>query len=145
MRKIFDFQVLGVSELRLKTDISTATHIQLSGVNIEHMSTKSANGGALLYIRDTINYKLRPNLNVENGKKLESISPKNIQKCYNWLHLQASVMHLKEFNTGFLKYLTEKLIKENNKEIILLGDFSIRFVKSNSNANASEFLNVIYY
>ena len=80
MRKIFDFQVLGVSELRLKTDVSTATHIQLPGVNVGHMSTKSTNGGALLYIRDTINYKLRPNLNVENEKKLESIFIEILQK-----------------------------------------------------------------
>ena len=36
--------------------------MQLRGFNIEHMPTKSANGGALLYIKDTINYKLRHDL-----------------------------------------------------------------------------------
>ena len=59
---------MGISESRLKTDISTTTNIQLPGFNIEHMQTKSANGGALLYIRGTINYKLRPDLNMEKKK-----------------------------------------------------------------------------
>ena len=53
-------------------------------------------------------------------------------------------MHLKEFNDLFLKSLTERLTKENNKEVILMGDFNIDLIKSNSNANASEFLDVIY-
>ena len=53
-------------------------------------------------------------------------------------------MHLKEFNNLFLKTLTEILTKENNKEAILLSGFNIYFIKSNSNANASEFLDVIY-
>ena len=34
--------------------------------------------------------------------------------------------------------------KENNKEVILLGDFNIDLIKSNSNVNSSEFLDVIY-
>ena len=63
-----DFQILGISESRLKTNISATTNIQLPGFNIEHMPTKSGNGGALLYIRDTINYKLRPGLNVEKKR-----------------------------------------------------------------------------
>ena len=89
-----DFQILGISKSRLKHDISTTTSMQLPGFNIEHMPTKSANGGALLYIKDTINYKLRPDLNVEKEKELESIFIEILQKLskyYNWLHLQASM------------------------------------------------------
>ena len=48
------------------------------------------------------------------------------------------------FNDLFLKSLTKRLTKENKKEVILLGDFNIDLIKSNSNANASEFLDVIY-
>ena len=43
------------------------------------MPTKSANGGALLYIKDTTNYKLRPDLNVEKEKELESIFTETLQ------------------------------------------------------------------
>ena len=32
------------------------------------MPTKSANGGTLLYIKNGINYKLRPDLNINKAK-----------------------------------------------------------------------------
>ena len=44
------------------------------------MPTKSANGGVILYIKDTISYKLRPDLNVEKEKELESILIEIFQK-----------------------------------------------------------------
>ena len=72
-----DFQILGISESRLKTNISITTNIQLREFNIEHMPT---NGGALLYIKDNINYKLRPDPNVEKEKELQSIFIKILQK-----------------------------------------------------------------
>ena len=54
--------------------------MQLPRFNIEHMLTKSADGGALLYIKDIINYKLRPDLNVEKEKELESTFTEILQK-----------------------------------------------------------------
>ena len=53
-------------------------------------------------------------------------------------------MHTKEFNDLFLKSLTEILTKQNNKEVILLGNFNTDLINSNSDANASEFLDIIY-
>ena len=41
---------------------------------------------------------------------------------------------------SFLKPYTEAVTEGNNKEIILLGDFNIDLIKSNSNAKMSEFL-----
>ena len=57
-----DFQIIGISETRLKKTQETTTNTQLENFNIEHVPTESANGGVLLYIRKTINYKLRPDL-----------------------------------------------------------------------------------
>ena len=101
---------------RLKTDISTTTNI---GFIIEHMPTKSANGGAILYIKDTISYKLRPDLNVEKEKELESIFIEIFQKNPKILYIifyRHPCMYAKEFNL-FLKFLTERHAKENNKEV----------------------------
>ena len=52
-------------------------------------------------------------------------------------------MHPRECNDLFLKSLTERLTKEYNKEVILLGDFNTDLIKLNSKANASEFLDII--
>ena len=112
------------------------------------MPTKSANGGALLYIRDTLNHKLRPDLNVEKEKDLESIFIEILQKTSKNIIIgciyRHPCMHTREFHDPFLKALTERLTKENSKEELLLGDFKIDLIKSNSNANASEFLDIIY-
>ena len=121
-----DFQILGISKSRLKPDISTTTSMQLPGFNIEHIPTKSANGGALLYIKDTINYKLRPELESIFIEILPKTSKNIIIGCI----YKYPCMYPKEFNDLFLKYVTERLTKENNIEVILLGDFNIDLIKS---------------
>ena len=92
------------------------------------------------------------NLNINKDKEMESVFIEiltrkfstNIPVCCTYRHPYASTyMHLKEFNNLVLKYLTDKLNKGNNKEIILLGDFSIDLIKTNSNKNASTGLTLV--
>ena len=73
------------------------------------MPTKPAYGGPLLYITNGINYKLRPDLNINKDKELESIfveiltkNSKNILVGCIYRH---SCMHSTEFNNLFLKPL----------------------------------------
>ena len=86
------------------------------------MPTKSINGGVLLYIRDNTNYKPRPDLYVEKGKELESTFIEILQKASKNVIIgciyRHSCVHPKEFIDLFLKYQTERLTKENNKEVI---------------------------
>ena len=81
------------------------------------MPTKSVNDSVLLYIKGTINYKLRPDLNVEKQKQLESIFIEIIQKTSTYIVIGCIYRHpvciLYEFNDLFLKSLTERLAKEN--------------------------------
>ena len=85
---------------------------------------------------------------MEKEKELESIFIKIIQKTFKNLIIgciyRHSCMRPKEFNDLYFKSITEKITKENDKEVILLDDFNIDLIKSNSSANASEFLDVIY-
>ena len=122
--------------------------MQLLGFKIQHISTKSANSSAFPFTTDTKNDKPRPNLDATKERELESILTEIFQKnssnviidfnySYPW-------MHPKELNDVSLKSLTERLTKENNKEVMILGDFYIDLINSNSNANAREFLDVIY-
>ena len=63
-----------------------------------------------------------------------------------WIHSETRTWRDKniQFKGLFLKSLTERLTKKINKEVLLLGDFNIDLIKSNSIANAWEFLDVIY-
>ena len=45
-----DFQIIGISETRLKKTQETTTNIHLKNYNIEQVPTESSNGGVLLYI-----------------------------------------------------------------------------------------------
>ena len=105
-----DFQVLGITESRLKEANSPTTNIILPGFTYEHMPAKSANGGALLYIKNCINYKLRPDLNINKGKELESIFIEIITKNYKNIIVgciyKYPCMHPQKFNSLFLTSLT---------------------------------------
>ena len=55
------------------------------------MPTKSADGGALFYIKNDINYKLRPDLNINKDKELESIFIEILRKNFKIFLLAASI------------------------------------------------------
>ena len=75
-----DFQIIGISETRLKKTQETTTNIHLKNYNIEHVPTASSNEGVLLYIIKAINYKLRPDLIIYKKRELESVFIEIIQK-----------------------------------------------------------------
>ena len=142
-----DFQVIGISETRLKKTQETTTNIHLKNYNIEHVPTESSNEGVLLYIKKAINYKLRPDLMIYKKRELESVFIEIIQKDFKNIVVGCIYRHpcmqQSEFADEFLKPLSEKLISEN-KEVILLGDFNIDLLKCDSNKNVSDFFNIIY-
>ena len=53
-------------------------------------------------------------------------------------------MEVNQFNSLFLNTITEKLLAEKNKEIVLLGDLSINLLKYEKDHNAADFLDQIY-
>ena len=57
-----DFDIIGITESRLKSNKNHLTNITLPRYNIELCSTDSTNGGTLLYIKEDIIYKKRNDL-----------------------------------------------------------------------------------
>ena len=53
-------------------------------------------------------------------------------------------MELSEFNNDFFTYLCEKLLRERNKDIVLMGNFNVVFLKYEDDANTADFLDKIY-
>ena len=53
-------------------------------------------------------------------------------------------MKPKEFNNDFMTYLSEKLLKEKNKHIILMGDFNVNLLKYENDTDTADFLDQIY-
>ena len=53
-------------------------------------------------------------------------------------------MEVNEFNSLFLNTLSENLLSEKNKEIILLGDFNIDLLKYEKDHNTADFLDQLH-
>ena len=67
------FDVIAISESRIKSNMDITTNINLPNYSIEHTPTESHAGGTLLYISNNIAYKPRKDLNIYKTHELESI------------------------------------------------------------------------
>ena len=128
------FDILGITESRLRTDKQTINNIDLEGYVIESTPTAASCGGALLYINKNINFKIRNDLKIYKYKELESVFIEIInRKGKNTIVgciYRHPCMEVTEFNDVFLQNILEKLSYEN-KEIIIMGDFNIDILKYN--------------
>ena len=67
-----DFDVIGISESRIKKDKSPINSINLKGYSHGSCSKESAAGGTLLYISNNLSWKPRSDLCIYKSAELES-------------------------------------------------------------------------
>ena len=77
LTKYFDdfnisFDILAITETRIKKDSSSPINLQLSNYSTEHTPTESSAGGTLLYINKRLSYQLRNDLRLYDPRKIES-------------------------------------------------------------------------
>ena len=142
------FSVIGITETKFSKNISPSINFSLPNYSVEHTPAESSAGGALLYIADYLSYKLRKDLtnNLYKSKELESIfieimykKKKNVLIGCIYRH---PCMSIEEFNDEYMLPLLEKASKEN-KPLILLGDFNINLLKSDTDNSVSNFLDIL--
>ena len=84
------FDILYISETRLKLSKTSLTSISLPGYNIEYTTTELSNGSILIYIKNDIKDKLRKDLQIYKSKELKSTFYRGYstrQKQKHWLYL----------------------------------------------------------
>ena len=69
-----NFDIIALTESRIKKNSVSPINIELENYSIGHTLTKTAAGGALLYINKRLSYHPRNDLNIYMPGKLESIS-----------------------------------------------------------------------
>ena len=69
----FDFDILGLTETRIKKQHGITFPISIEGYSFEHTPTESSCGGALMYISNKLNYKPRNDLLIYEPALIESI------------------------------------------------------------------------
>ena len=118
----------------LKLDQNPLTSIQLSEYNIEYIPTKCNDGVTLLYVKIGINYKLRKDLQISKPK---------LESTLEVVQDRHPSMELSEFNNHYLSNLLDNLSDEN-KTVVLLGDFNKDLLKYDKDCNVSDFLDKRY-
>ena len=68
----YKFDVIGITETKIKKDITPINDISLKGYNIYHTPTESEKGGSLLYIADHLNVKPTQDLDLIHPNKKKS-------------------------------------------------------------------------
>ena len=142
----FDFNIIGITETRIKNNIPPTINIDIEGYSIEQTPTEASCGGALLYIANKFQYKTRPDLLLYKIKSLESIFIEIL--CQNQQNIVVGCiykhpcMEIDEFISDYLTPLLEKLSSEN-KSIFLMGDFNINLLQCNDNDHISEYFNML--
>lgn len=144
----YNFGIIGITETRIIKNITPTVNFSLPGYSIEHTTTESSCGGALLFISDKLLYRPRKDLTqlLYKTKNLESIfievtQPKKTNIIIGTVY-KHPMMSIDEFNIEYLNPLLEKTSSEN-KTIILLGDFNINLLLNNSVSNVSNFMDIL--
>ena len=141
-------EIIRITESGLKHSQKAFQNIDIPNYNIEYCPTEGPKGGALIYIKNDIIYKVINNLKIYQNEKLESVFIEIINSNNRNIILRCVYSHpfmeVNEFNSLFLNSLSETLLSEKNKEIILLGDFNIDLLKYEKDHNATDFLDHMY-
>ena len=142
------FDVMGITETKIKKDCVPIFDLSIDGYNCFHTPTESEKGGALLYIKDQHNCKIREDLNKEIYKpgKLESIFIEIINKNKKNIIIGCVYRHpsmdIDDFNSNHLEQTLEKISNEN-KDVFLLGDWNIDLMKTDEDKHIREFYDII--
>ena len=143
-----NFSILGISETRLHSPIENSD-LAISGYKPFDTPAVSAAGGTALFISKSLNSKSRKDLSKlvsSNSGNLEStfaeIVLKNRKNFIVGCIYKHPNLNVDLFNDQFLSPLLKKACQEN-KNIILLGDFNIDLLTCDTEISNSKFLDVL--
>ena len=136
------FDIISISEYRIRKSNTLITNIEIPGYNIEQTPSESKAGGCLLYISDKIPYKSRNDLKLYCPKQLESVfieivlfnEPSQIiGTIYKYPSMNAS-----SFNNDHIKNMLNAIHHEN-KNTLLTGDFNVNLINHNKKRGTDNF------
>ena len=124
----FKFDIICFSESKIIKGIPPKTDISIDGYQ-EPLSTptESTKGGVLIYVRDGIKAKPRPDLTVYRRKELESlfieiVNPREANDIVGVIY-RHPCMNPSIFTDDYLKDIVDRLSSEN-KKVYIAGDFN---------------------
>ena len=115
-----------ISETRITKQVSLLNNLNLNNHYFEFTPTETSAGGTLLYITNHLSYKCCNDLKLYEKNELEStfviVNPRKSNTIVGVVYRHPSM----DLNCNYLNKLLENISKEQ-KSILLLGDFNIKF------------------
>ena len=143
----FNFDVIGISEHKIKKDVAPSNNIDIPGYDeFVFEPTETTHGGAGFYIRNDYDSLVRKDLRLNLASQFEAIFVEIILKDRKNLVVGCVYRHpssdipITEFAEKHLEPIINKISKEK-KECMLMGDFNIDLLKSGGDNTASKFYN----
>ena len=111
-----NFDILAITESRIKKDWSSPVNLHLDNYSVEQTPRETSAGGTLLYINKRISYKLRNDLKLYHPGKIEStfieiICSKSTNVIVGCIYKHPTVQ-TNDFKGDFISPLLLKLQKE---------------------------------
>ena len=138
----FPFDLIAISETKLKTDCAIPTNIDLQGYYLEKTTTDTFFGGVALYIRKSFNYSVRKELSCSDKNVAESVFIEIERKNQKNIIVGCMYRHhsdLQTFNESFLSTILKKLTKHKNKTVFLCGDFNANLLAADEHSATEAF------
>ena len=136
------FDLLGICETKEQIDSGFLANVSLPGYNMHSTPSKGSAGGVALYIKSSLNYKLREDLKFTNdgfkmiGVEIINSKNKNILCCCIYRHPNSDVQEFTHFVNGILQTVTKE-----NKHVFFLGDFNLNLLNYEHHSETNDFLN----
>ena len=143
----FSFDVIGISEHKIRENCEPANNIELTGYEkFIFEPTGTSHGGSGFYIKSDLDFKVRDDLNLNSPGNFEAmfielILPGRKNLIVGCIYRHGSGIPLRNFTNDHLEPLLDKICAEK-KEITLMGDFNVDLLKVSDNNAAGEFYNM---
>ena len=133
------FGIIAVSETITSKKTSVTSSVNLNNYSFESTLAESSAVGMMLYISNHLSYKPRSGLNTHKKNQIESTFIETINSKKSIIVVSCvyklPIMDVLDFNF-LINQLLDKISKEQ-KQIFLLGDFSINLLNYNEHQPAS--------
>ena len=145
----YKFDVIGISEHKIKKHDDPLANIDIPGYHsFLFEPTETTHGGTGFYLKDNILFDERKDLAFNSATNFESSfieikfqKKKNLIIGCIYRHPNSKI-NIQEFNREFIDPLLHKINMEN-KQCILMGDFNIDLLKSDTNGDTNDFFNTL--
>ena len=140
-----NFQVIGLSEIKVSVNSPISTNINIPGYNFHHTPSLSAAGGVGIYVNSLLKANKRLDLSTNTCDfetvwiEIENAKLKNILCCCAYRHPSSEVAN---FNNHIQELLS--ILANENKTTFIMGDFNLNLLNSENHALTSDFINTMF-